>query len=112
MIAEPTYKCDQCGACCRHLIVEVYELDITREPKLESHVDRFREGVEGENGEVGLLACGITHPCKLLGDDNRCIIYPTRPTGCVLMPAGDEQCQMAREMAGLPPLEAAKAGEG
>ena len=28
------FECDQCGACCKELLVEVYDIDVLREPKL------------------------------------------------------------------------------
>lgn len=98
-----SYECDGCGACCRKLIVEVYELDLWREPKLTAHVQPFRE--PGSGGEYGILSVGTPgNPCPLLDGDNRCAIYATRPTECVAFPAGEWQCQMARDAAGLPPL--------
>ena len=50
-----------------------------------------------------LIAGG--HPCPFLDQDQHCSIYPARPNVCVAMEAGDEQCQLARDQAGLPPLE-------
>jgi Fe-S-cluster containining protein len=50
------------------------------------------------------LACGKTSPCKLLGPDDLCTIYRTRPNACVAFQVGDEQCQMARGSMGLAPL--------
>lgn len=40
-------------------------------------------------------------PCKMLTDDRRCGIYPTRPTECVEYDPGSEHCQELREEAGL-----------
>ncbi len=107
------YECDCCGACCKgHLIVEADELDLLREPRLiesdpywamKSHSQAFAE-LQGDVGKALIIACGAERPCKFLGADDRCTIYPTRPNDCVAMQAGDEQCQMAREAAGLPPL--------
>lgn len=48
--------------------------------------------------------CGANMPCKMLGSDNRCTVYPTRPNVCVGFRAGDEQCQGARRMAVLSEL--------
>ena len=106
------YECDCCGACCRHLIVQAEWLDVAREPRL-IQVDRhyahlsLHEALDKleEPGRAVTLACGPDHPCQFLGEDHRCTIYPTRPNDCVDMQAGDEQCQMARQRAGLPPLE-------
>lgn len=103
-------SCDQCGACCKgHLIVEAYELDLLREPRLASAdpraADRPIEDVLRELQEDGrCLLIAALGPCKFL-EDNRCAIYPTRPNVCVGLELGDEQCQHVRECEGLPPLE-------
>jgi Fe-S-cluster containining protein len=92
------------------LLVEAYELDVLREPRLIEAGDRHYAGrtIEDVVQELGdeykcILLAGA-RPCAFLGPDNRCSIYPTRPNVCVAMQAGDEQCQMAREAEGLPPL--------
>ena len=109
----PRFQCDQCGACCRgHLLVEAYQVDVLREPRL-IEADLHRVGLSldqvmddlAQEGRCLLIAGGTHHPCGFLGADNRCSIYATRPTDCVGMQAGDEQCQYAREAAGLPPLQ-------
>jgi Fe-S-cluster containining protein len=105
------YECDQCGACCRgHLIVEADLLDFLREPRLAEADPSYARLSAAEvrtqledDSRCLVISCG--KPCKLLGDDQRCKIYATRPNGCVAMEAGDEQCQHARSAAGLPPLE-------
>ena len=106
----PRFECDKCGACCKgHLIVEGEDLDVLREPRLID-VDRYHAGKSvdqvvremREEMKIVLLACG--RPCAFLGQDNICMIYPTRPNCCVGMEAGDEQCQEARAAEGLPPL--------
>ena len=51
-----------------------------------------------------LVIVGADKPCKFLGDENQCGIYPTRPNVCVAMQAGDEQCQSARRMQHIEPL--------
>lgn len=109
------YECDQCGACCQgHLIVEVYELDVLREPRLAAnslssatHDTNSQDLMAAldQEGTCLVIACGDEHPCPFLGIDKLCGVYPTRPNACVAMPAGDEQCQSARRAARLPPLE-------
>jgi Fe-S-cluster containining protein len=114
------YECDQCGACCTKLIVEIEELDVIREPRLIGKAEPFRQPpgtcLVDEDGEPAeeivpgygggaMLACGATHPCPMLGADNLCTIYPSRPNVCVSFQAGSDQCRQARGMAGLPPLE-------
>ena len=107
----PKYECDCCGACCQgHLIVEAYDLDVLREPRLieaDAHyagrsVDEVLSVLE-EAGRCLIIAAA--HRCLFLDSDDRCSIYPTRPNLCVAMEAGDEQCQLARTAACLPPLE-------
>ena len=106
----PQYECDCCGACCRgQLIVEAYELDLFREPRLAT-ADRRTVNLPldavmadlDQDGHCLVIACGKA--CHFLGQDNLCTIYPTRPNVCVAMRAGDEQCQRARAVDGLPPL--------
>ena len=108
-----TYECDQCGACCQgHLIVQAEDLDLMREPRLAAadphfagkSVDEVMAELQEGFGKVITLACGTNHPCPFLSTDSQCTIYPTRPNDCVGMQAGDEQCQLARTEAGLPPL--------
>lgn len=93
------YVCDQCGACCSGKLVDLYEVDLLREPKLKEYCHPVREA-----DEVGFLnAC--PH-CPFLAD-KQCSIYPTRPVICVVFKAGNEQCQEARALHGLLPLEPA-----
>ena len=106
----PRYECDCCGACCQgHLIVEAYELDVLREPRLLESDPRCAERsvedvLEDLADEDRCLILAANRPCSLLSADCRCTIYPTRPNGCVAMQAGSEECQYARGAAGLLPL--------
>jgi Fe-S-cluster containining protein len=121
-----SYECNRCGACRRRLIIEIEPLDIVREPRLLAAIRSFRvdpgdgpwfdseEEEEYERlgppipeAELGgsLNMTGPGGSCVLLGEDNLCTIYPTRPNVCVGMRAGSDQCQGARERAGLTPLE-------
>lgn len=111
-------ECDKCGACCNgSLIVEIEGIDLLREPRLiESdphwqgqNIDIVLRELQGEFGKAVIIACG--RPCAFLNAENHCSIYPTRPNACVGMEAGDEQCQNARERAGLPRLEPYKVGD-
>ncbi len=108
------YECDKCGACCNgRLLVEAYELDVSREPRLaiadignwtrEMTLQTLMEELEQEG--TCLVIAGGAHACSFLGDDNTCSIYPTRPNVCVAMAAGDGQCLEAREAAGVPLLK-------
>jgi Fe-S-cluster containining protein len=108
------YECDRCGACCRgHLLVEAYELDVRREPRLAAA--DIGEWTRGETAQTVmqeleqegkcLIIAGGKGACSFLSEDNTCEIYPTRPNVCVAMDAGGEQCQEAREVDGLDALE-------
>ena len=108
----PYYECDCCGACCQGpLLVEVYDLDVIREPRLatayipRSSAKSFEAVMADLQQEDQCLLIAGGEPCKFLGEDNRCGVYPTRPNVCVAMQAGDDQCQLARRLAGLPPLQ-------
>jgi Fe-S-cluster containining protein len=104
------YECDRCGACCKgHLIVEAYEVDVLREPRLIS-ADSHNAGQSLEQAmrelqdEFKCVLVAGGQACKFLDSGNRCSIYPSRPNECVAMEAGDEQCQKTRETEGLEPL--------
>lgn len=122
MITLPVYECEAgCGACCRWLIIKIDELDLAREPRLKDLAEPCKKwpGFDYDRDEYGEpvqslvpgweaggnLACGSGKPCKALGDDGRCTIYPTRPNCCVAFRAGCQQCQEARAAVGLPPLQ-------
>jgi len=104
--------CDRCGACCKgHLIVEAYDLDILREPRLVSaDISERTRGMTEEllmaelEQEGKCLVIAAAKQCKFLRI-NICDIYPTRPNVCVAMKAGSDQCSDARHIEGLPPLE-------
>ena len=119
------YECDRCAACCKFLIIEIDPIDIAREPKLRA-AKPFRAPLpdalpydpeqEEEYLRVDPLVPGFEWgamlapsqdnlACPMLGQDDLCTIYPTRPTCCVYLQAGSDQCQMARESAGLEPLQ-------
>lgn len=82
--------CLKCGECCRKLTIdEVYELDLEREPRL-------RPVVEPCNADIEEGRYFLPTPCIFLTADNRCRIYPTRPTVCVEFQPGDnEYCRAA-----------------
>ena len=81
-------------------LVDVFQEDLLREPKLGSQMQPLRE--PGLDDEIGYLNCLTNGACPFLGGENRCGIYPTRPVVCVLYPAGSEECQEARQKFGFP----------
>jgi hypothetical protein len=114
-------------------LLEIDMIDIAREPRIAAVAMPFKppcpdwtaemefddeEGWE-EYQRVGPLVpgwehgaslnTGPDHACPFLGGvpggERPCGIYPTRPGCCVGMQAGGDQCQDARRVAGLRPLE-------
>lgn len=102
--------CENCGLCCRKLIIEIQHIDVVREPSLLPIVTLLDGNgaisFESEWEREYMLACGETVPCQMLDADSRCKIYPTRPNTCVGFEAGGEQCNELREQAGMPPISA------
>lgn len=103
------FDCDQCGACCRSLIVEADWLDAVREPKLLSLKSDVKSLDELRNsGRCLVLYDTETHACPFLvgqhGEKCSCSIYPTRPNVCVISEPGGPKCQQARLLKSLPVL--------
>lgn len=106
-----SYECDQCGACCQgHLIVEVYDIDVMREPSLATAAigrptwQTYEQLMSDLEQEGRCVVIAGSRPCKFLTESFKCAIYPTRPNVCVSMNAGSDQCQQARSSAGFEPL--------
>lgn len=105
MIDFSNFECDQCGACCKNLIVEAYKWDWKREPKIEA----LREPISRqlsigipEHDECVVLYDAEKRCCPFLDRETcNCGIYPTRPVECVMVEAGDAKCQQARRLDGL-----------
>ena len=99
--------CQQCSQCCRKLAIEIGCHDIVREPQLAKVVKLFRGvgdgpcGFDDETNETlhddPCHSLIIGKACPMLGPDNRCTIYPTRPNVCVGFKAGGAQCRKLRE---------------
>lgn len=100
------YRCDECGACCRHHIIEADLFDAIREPKIAERA-KLLDG----HGKIPLddasFSLAVCDPCVFM-DGNRCSIYSSRPSVCVSYAAGGMQCQEARQSEGLPPLMASE----
>ena len=94
------------------MIIEADDIDLMREPRLVQVDPHYAgqqasvviERLQNDVGRILLIACGTDRPCPFLDGGNLCSIYPTRPNACVIMQAGDEQCQIARRELGLPEL--------
>lgn len=97
--------CDNCGLCCSKLIIEIEHIDVVREPKLLPIVEQMDVMEDSPWDRQYLLACGSGMPCKMLGEDKKCQIYPTRPNTCIGFEVGCDKCNELREDYGLPPIE-------
>jgi Fe-S-cluster containining protein len=117
----PLPECDKCGACCKFPIIEITENDIIKEPRLivaepfqyppgmvllDENDEVIQETILGYGGGA-LLACGPKRPCPMLGADNLCTIYVTRPGCCAAFEAGSYLCTESRLAHGLEPLPGA-----
>ena len=98
------YVCDVCGLCCNRLIIEIEHVDVLREPKLQAATQLVQRDYATEWDKRYLLACGEFRPCPMLGSDNLCAIYPTRPSCCIKFTPGSPKCQELRRDNGLEPL--------
>jgi len=98
-----TYECDQCGMCCKNMLLEASYLDVLREPRIAERTDNSRDVSLHVLDHTWVL--NTRGGCTFLGDDNRCEIYETRPNCCVEFMAGSVRCQEMRKRGGLPPLE-------
>jgi Fe-S-cluster containining protein len=111
-IPTATYKCDQCGLCCRAFIVEASHIDVVREPLIAQKCGRMDGKGELKNPAdwCWSVCVGGFSPCPFLKKHTnvlvtfRCTIYKSRPNECVAFQAGGRRCQELREKAGLPPL--------
>jgi Fe-S-cluster containining protein len=98
------FACDNCGLCCKQLIIEVDPLDVLREPLIaEKAVHLDGHGKLHILDSAWSIACG--RACAFLGEGNRCGIYASRPNVCVEFQAGQAKCQELRRSAGLPELQ-------
>jgi Fe-S-cluster containining protein len=98
--------CDDCGLCCRKLVIEIDHIDIVREPRVAEVATlmdgRGRIKYESDWEKKYLLAAGV---CPLLDSDSKCSVYSSRPNCCVWFEAGGNHCNELRADAGLPPIE-------
>jgi hypothetical protein len=108
---EENFECDKCGACCQHLLIEIEQLDLIREPRLIPMCRPLRRDPDDPDRDPIEVVPGfqdgakLNRPCPMLGPDKLCQIYSSRPNICVGFMAGSLQCQVSRRSAGLPPLE-------
>lgn len=98
-------ECDGCGACCRTFPIFACQADAEREPRIKTEAYELPAHLQNEDWAYKLHRLPFHERCVFLTEQNRCTIYPTRPTVCRDFDAGDKQCQEARARNGLPPLE-------
>jgi hypothetical protein len=90
-LAESSFKCQQCGACCRwsgHVLLA--EVDITRlaaAARLSEETFISRYTVLAANRSQLSLADGPDGSCTLL-KDGLCTLYEARPAQCRDFPGG------------------------
>lgn len=98
------FRCDNCGACCKLLLVEAGYIDAQREPRLYQ-IGKPVDKAKLRDGEHCIILWDNTKGgCPFLNESNHCDIYHTRPNECVAVEPGDAKCQQARYMQGLPLL--------
>jgi Fe-S-cluster containining protein len=100
----PTYTCDHCGLCCRHLLVESGAVDILREPQIDIERPLGKRAASLSLMDACWILAGPGMPCPFFNADNQCAIYPTRPDTCVAFMAGSAKCQELRADHGVPRL--------
>lgn len=97
------FRCDNCGACCKVLIVEADYLDVQREPRLYEIFTGDK--LKLHDGEHAVMLYDLEkRQCPFLDESCHCSIYATRPNECVSVEPGDAKCQQARHMKGFPLL--------
>lgn len=103
-LTDPS-PCQSCGACCaysRHWPRFTVEDD--------EDIDRIPRELIAADGS-GMRCAGDR--CSALAGDigvaTACTVYAVRPEVCRSCQPGDEECLMARDRHGLPPLSAAAA---
>lgn len=79
------FKCTQCGQCCKSMILEIWGLDIIREPRLAAHAKLMAYQDDECDAYKQYV---LPSPCPMLVD-NKCSIYATRPTMCVSFGYGE-----------------------
>jgi Fe-S-cluster containining protein len=88
--------CLACGACCKDNRVELDDEDIARFERGERG-DLARPPYARRDDGVLVLVLRRDKRCKHLEEDNRCSIYPIRPSACSTFPVGSECCLSSRE---------------
>lgn len=103
--APGTNICQQCGACCASFRVSFYWAEAAESGLPDEAVERL-------NQHLSCLA-GTNQPqprCHALvgevGGTVACSRYAQRPSPCREVQPGDDKCNRARAIHGLPPVSA------
>ncbi len=88
--------CLECGACCKDNRVELDDDDVTRFERAGRGELARSPYARRDDGKV-VLVLRKDKRCKHLADDNKCGIYPIRPSACSTFPVGSECCLSSRE---------------
>ena len=105
-MVEQMARCDRCGACCRHSLLEADVADAIREPALwDKGLVMDGHGKLEDEAEwcISLNHGAPTMACVFL-EGNACPIYPTRPAMCVAHLPGSPRCTDSRKAEGLAPI--------
>lgn len=81
--------CLRCANCCSSLGPRLSELDVSRLGKalaMKPGEFKHRYLMRDEDGDVIFRE----HPCPLLMEDNRCLVYERRPKACREYPHTDD----------------------
>ena len=92
-----TTGCNGCGACCRKYPLFASKADAEREPLIRKEVPELPERAQDESRAYELHRLPSQEACIFLDQNNRCMIYATRPTMCRSFIPSPKPCQEARE---------------
>lgn len=89
-------RCLECGACCKDNRVELDGDDVARFERAGRGELARPPYARRDDGTV-VLVLRKDKRCKHLAGDNKCDIYPLRPSACSTFPVGSECCLSSRE---------------
>ena len=81
------FECTACGACCHGDEESYIETNKSEIEKIRQHLSLSKKHfnkkhvVQYTDGSLGIRISNAGR-CSLLGDNNRCSVYPVRPAQC------------------------------
>ena len=84
---EVPKRCEGCGACCAHPSDRKW-IEVTEDDALLISSELLQLG----DREPFAMKQRLDGGCICLGDDNRCLIYESRPAICRSVERGDSIC--------------------